>query len=143
MRALKEARVEMTDGEVWLVVCETTHQLRLLAELRPKRKTKLTKMADMLEEMFLEEDPMKTIPVDREPSLDPPPSDNPVWCVRHRAGWCATKGNAKPTKDAWSDATACGHFVIMRSGSGLGAPDCPECRTAIAKKSAAPAQSPR
>lgn len=52
----------------------------------------------------------------------------PVWCVRHRDGWCATKGGRRPDPEAWSDLTRCGYQVLLRWGSEKRLPDCPECR---------------
>ena len=46
----------------------------------------------------------------------------PTVCVLHRAGWCALKVGTMLDPNAISDATACGHFVMMRLGS-----ESPEC----------------
>ena len=51
----------------------------------------------------------------------------PVWCVKHRTGWCATSRGRLPDPEAWSDKTRCGHFVLLRWGSERRIPDCPEC----------------
>lgn len=56
---------------------------------------------------------------------------NAVWCVQHRDGWCATRSGAKPSADAWKDATACGCWVTMRMGSEIREPDCEECHAAL------------
>lgn len=56
------------------------------------------------------------------------------WCVKHREGWCAVKGNRRFAEDADSVPTLCGHFVIFPGGIKRGEPDCPECLTKLGKK---------
>ena len=40
--------------------------------------------------------------------------------------WCAISGKRYDPK-ALSDETLCGHYVIMRVGSEMRVPTCPEC----------------
>jgi hypothetical protein len=49
-------------------------------------------------------------------------------CIQHREGWCALKPGTELDPAAVSDATACGQFVVMRSGSERRQPTCRECR---------------
>ena len=49
------------------------------------------------------------------------------WCVKHRAGWCAVAGNARPEESATSVATVCGYFVTLPLGSAQRSPTCAEC----------------
>jgi len=66
-----------------------------------------------------------------------------VWCVKwvDRSnegnaieGWCATFRNARPSEDAWSDYTACGHFVVMRGDSAKRQPTCADCKDRVARR---------
>jgi len=59
----------------------------------------------------------------------------PVWCVKHREGWCATKGGRRPDPKALSDATRCGSQVIARWGGEKRIPDCEECLKLMRKRS--------
>ena len=51
-----------------------------------------------------------------------------VWCVRHREGWCAVRGNKQPSDDENNVPTLCGFFVTMPFGIECRVPDCKECR---------------
>lgn len=55
-----------------------------------------------------------------------------VTCVQHRAGWCALAPDQTLDPLAWSDETACGEYVVMRMGSDVRDPTCPECVAALA-----------
>jgi len=55
---------------------------------------------------------------------------NPVVCVRHRDGWCATR--RKHVRYADSVTTLCGYIVTMPLGIERREPDCEECRRVIA-----------
>ena len=57
----------------------------------------------------------------------------PVWCVKHRDGWCATKFGRRPSGDALHDDTRCGHVVTLRVGSERRMPTCLECVEAVQK----------
>lgn len=54
-----------------------------------------------------------------------------VWCVRHRAGWCAVKSNRNFEEGALSVPTKCKHFIVFPLGSGKRQPTCNECREAM------------
>ena len=47
-----------------------------------------------------------------------------VWCVRHRDGWCATKGGKRYAVSAASVPTRCGMFVTGPGGMERRTPDC-------------------
>jgi hypothetical protein len=51
-----------------------------------------------------------------------------VWCVRHKKGWCATKGGRRPSEDAVHDEARCGYTIHLRTGSEKREPTCPDCR---------------
>lgn len=56
-----------------------------------------------------------------------------VWCVRHRDGWCATRGNYEPDEGVGSVPTVCGWFVNLPGGIDKRQPDCRDCLAALAK----------
>ena len=51
-----------------------------------------------------------------------------VWCVEHRAGWCAVKGNIPYAKESTNVPTECYPFVIMSYGITQREPTCKICR---------------
>lgn len=51
----------------------------------------------------------------------------PVWCVKNRDGWCATKNGKPNADDAWNVATKCARFTIGPLGSEKRVPTCIEC----------------
>lgn len=54
---------------------------------------------------------------------------NPVWCVRHRDGWCAVDGDYEPAEGSWSVPTVCGYGVTLPYGYQHREPTCPDCRS--------------
>ena len=56
----------------------------------------------------------------------------PIICVRHRDGWCATA--KKTTSYADQIKTLCGHYVIYPWDIEKGEPDCPECLKRLGKE---------
>lgn len=52
-------------------------------------------------------------------------NDDLVVCVRHRAGWCATRRSH--TRYADSVPTLCGHTVTLPWGFEWRRPDCGDC----------------
>ena len=51
----------------------------------------------------------------------------PVWCVKHRDGWCATKDGKPHDEDGWNIPTKCGQYVVGPIGSEKRIPTCVEC----------------
>jgi hypothetical protein len=80
------------------------------------------------------------------PSSRGVPVARAMWCVKwcSRAGvgrpgvevWCALPKGSRPDPNAAKDATACGFTVILRSGSEVRRPTCPECLEALARAGA-------
>jgi len=54
-----------------------------------------------------------------------------TMCVQHVDGWCALAPGATLDPRALTDLTACGCAVIMRGGTELREPTCPECIVAM------------
>lgn len=52
-----------------------------------------------------------------------------VWCVRHRDGWCAVRGNFEFPEEITSVETVCLHFVTLPGGCEKRLPDCQQCLT--------------
>ena len=50
-----------------------------------------------------------------------------VWCVQHRAGWCATKDGKKPAETENNVPTRCGFFVVLPWGFERRVPTCTDC----------------
>jgi hypothetical protein len=55
----------------------------------------------------------------------------PVWCVKHRNGWCATATGKSYTPDAVNVRTLCKHSVCLPGGAAIRIPTCVECIEAI------------
>ena len=51
----------------------------------------------------------------------------PVWSVRHRTGWCATRTGRQHNEEAFSVKTLCGYTIALPWGSEKRVPDCPDC----------------
>lgn len=62
------------------------------------------------------------------------PTDDRVWCVRHRDGWCAAKANKKPREGVNSVATLCGFHVVLPWGFSEREPTCDLCKAKLAKR---------
>lgn len=52
----------------------------------------------------------------------------PMWCVKHRDGWCAAKPNKRFAEAATSIATKCGYWIALPWGCELRFPTCEECQ---------------
>ncbi len=50
----------------------------------------------------------------------------PVWCVRHREGWCAVANNQWPDDDL-NTPTKCDHVIVLHYGIEKRLPTCPDC----------------
>lgn len=57
-----------------------------------------------------------------------------VWCVQHRDGWCAVKGNYRPSELDAQVPTCCQMFVTLPLGIERRMPTCFQCHTQLPKR---------
>lgn len=76
-----------------------------------------------------------------------PATGEPVWCAKHREGWCAISGNEEPAEGAGVE-TLCGYAIPFPAGFDHRRPTCDGCLTLEASLAAhgpmpAPQETPR
>ena len=54
-----------------------------------------------------------------------------MWCIEHRDGWCAVKGNYKPEETVDNVPTVCDYYVVLPFGIKYRTPTCMECKSKI------------
>ncbi len=57
----------------------------------------------------------------------------PVNCVLHKGGWCATSKNHQPREGDNNVPTRCKHFIVLPYRFEKRLPDCPVCLKAVKK----------
>lgn len=62
----------------------------------------------------------------------------PMWCVRHKDGWCAANARKrKPNPAAFKIKTRCAHYVTLPLGVEQRLPTCKECLRALSEEQCA------